>query len=341
MKNVFNNIIKYWHDPVWSRVIATGICAILTYLIVKIVALIHKIDFLQACSLFVRFFTHTSNINNLFLIIVLLVLLLTLFQFNCFRKLYITHCKNDATINKIECKETLPELGIITTAFFENRICDAFPATRGLLIIENPKIIHDRFDIFFQEPIKFSTINVPYRSDPIWFFRGGSSSHIDSYKRISKTKCLLKYDEIKLSRIAVYHPNAYYKAFIYCETFSEKPVIGEKYTKDEIDAMIKKDGYLRQHYALYKNMIVTMQESADGSAVRNGKVISISGSELRIRCLSKYNFILAAPDSPLNSLRFEMASEPILNGLLRGAYKIQDLVDIVDSLHKTDGQMRP
>jgi hypothetical protein len=110
----------------------------------------------------------------------------------------------------------------------------------------------------------------------------------------------------------------------------------EKFTKERINAQVTDRGYCIQEYGLFNKMPITSEEYSDGSAIRRGKVIKLPNAEIRVRHLSRYNFILAAPDSPINSIKFEEASGPLLNGILRNTNTVQEIVELVESLHKRE-----
>lgn len=53
-------------------------------------------------------------------------------------------------------------------------------------------------------------------------------------------------------------------------------------------------GYYTEEYGLIGKKIISRQEHDDGAAIINGKIVDASNSELRLRHLTPYNFIIAA-----------------------------------------------
>ncbi len=143
-------------------------------------------------------------------------------------------------------------------------------------------------------------------------------------------------DELEIEKIAVYHTNAYYRDFIYVETKPDKPIgIYKALTEKDRAEQIKHFGYVREEFGLYKGIPITRHEYDDGAAIIKGKVIDIMGNTtLRVRYLSKYNFIIAAADSPYNSQKFDKISKEYLNGILKGTHTLEQLVDEAKLLRK-------
>ncbi len=85
------------------------------------------------------------------------------------------------------------------TAFFDYRIREAFPGTRGICEINNPKEAVDRLMILLQSPLKLKNLG-----DPIWYYRGNSCLDISYCERMGEDKIIINVDEMLIGRIAAY-----------------------------------------------------------------------------------------------------------------------------------------
>jgi len=219
------------------------------------------------------------------------------------------------------------------TVFFANRISGTFPGVRGLSWFNNSKEALDRIALLLKEPIAFKRAG-GHGTDrtPIWWWRGGSSCPISIFRRLSDTRCLLGIWEIEINRIAVFRGNSYAYSFVYVEVSPDQPVGIYKRDQKDIEEAVRVLGYAEEEYGLYKDTPVTRACYDDGAAVINGEVVDISGAELRARFLSKYNFLIAAKYSPINSQEFDQISKPLLNEMLLDKDHIADLCMIVDRL---------
>ena len=67
-------------------------------------------------------------------------------------------------------------------------------------------------------------------------------------------------------------------------------------------------------------------------------VDTIGVAKLRVRYLSKYNLILAPHFTPINSTKLEEGIESILNGILADTRKLDEIIEIVESVprHEKD-----
>jgi hypothetical protein len=167
-------------------------------------------------------------------------------------------------------------------------------------------------------------------SDPVWWFRGTSNLHIQSFTKLSNSKILLDVYEYVISEIAVYRDDSYEKDFVYVKVKAEKPVGVYEWFSEDIEQNKKQYGFCREEYGLYNNSVpITREEYDDGAAEIKGKVIGTRGSRLRVRYLTDYNFIIAAKQSPINSHEFDRGSKDILNGILRGTHSFENLFDFI------------
>jgi len=225
------------------------------------------------------------------------------------------------------------------TDFFAYRITKAFPGIRGLHWFKKSKEALDRLDLLLKQPLFFEkSIGHGTTVDPIWWWRDMSSSWIEKLQRLSETRCLLDRYELDIDKVAVFHSNTYYKCFVYVEVNRDKPVGVCETTEEDIERMVSNWGYASEEYGLFDQTPITRTCYDDGAAVINGNVVDTSSAELRVRYLSKYNFLIASKFSPVNSRKFEKISGQIFNEILVGKRDLQELCDIIERLprHRND-----
>lgn len=225
------------------------------------------------------------------------------------------------------------------TVFFADRIAKAFPGIRGLHWFKKSKEALDRLDLLLKQPLFFEkSIGYGTTTDPIWWWRDMRASWIKKLQRLSETRCLLDRYELDIDKVAVFHSNAYYKCFVYVEVNRDKPVGVCETIEEDIERMVSNWGYALEEYGLFDQTPIARTCYDDGAAVINGNVVDTSGAELRVRYLSKYNFLIASKFSPVNSREFEKISGQIFNEILVGKGDLQELCDIIERLprHRND-----
>lgn len=209
-----------------------------------------------------------------------------------------------------------------STTLFNVRIGKAFPGLRGLKEYTREKDIKRALTTLLEQPLYFQSIEGLHNSThPIWWFRCGSACNIDKFKHLKGNKYLMGSDEIIIKRIVVYSSTArYYNQYVYVECMPDSPT-GLYKTQCAVQRNLYKDGILEhisEEYAIFKrnrfcNRLITRQEYDDGHALIRGKIVSTSNkAELRVRHLSKYNFIIAAQGSVYNNNTFSRTSDEML-----------------------------
>ena len=342
MKKIWSNIFKLikrnWGDPVWSKVISACIISIVTF-IVGLFCIIASSLFKSEPLLYgLKSFWTMINSGTTLTIKNYVVGLFAIFLFsNLLPIIRIFKTKKKIRQQNVllpieEKKKEKPKMYIRSTQFFDERMSDAFPGQRGLKWYKNSQIAAERLQILLKNPLIFNQ-NSPEISDPIWWFRGLSNLHIQSCKTINKTKLLVDYYEYKIDEIAAYRDDISEKNFVYVKIKGEKPVGVYNWIKNDIESDILLQGYCREEYGLYKDKIpITREEFDDGAANINGKITETYGSQLRIRYLSDYNFIIAGKQSPINSEKFDTASEQYLNGILKGTHTFENFLILIKDL---------
>ena len=305
---------KYWHDPVWSMVIAAGIIAIASSVLTLIWAFVksyfESISLGTAIKQILTMFAASTSVSNYLIFIFFLLFIFLLWNFTT----GILHTVRQRRIdikNKPDAEESdLPRISQQSTVFFSYRLGKAFPGQRGLQWYESKTAV-ERLRILLKEPLRFQSNNIyGVMSDPIWWFRGSGSLSIDSFRILNKTKILLDVEELEIKRIAVFSSERYKRCFIYVETNPEIQTGLYNFTPEDISCHVETYGYSREECGLYGKHYIRREEYDDGAALIKGKVVETWGAKLRIRFLSNYNFIIAAKQSPYNQQSFYRNSEP-------------------------------
>ncbi|WP_264564828.1 hypothetical protein [Flavobacterium sp. N3904] len=323
---------KYWVDPVWSKVISAIIIAIGTALYIIVKSIYNKISFLSTTQQVVSYFQSSTKLNNLVIWISLFIICwaLIIFTQSILKKLNTNKEKTNSTNDA----EELPVIYDHSTTFFAYRLASAFPGQRGLEWYDSKTAVN-RLKIVFQDPIDFKpNINSEYVSDPLWWFRGHRSMFIKKFKQLSKTKILLGIDELEINRIAVFVSDSYYKCFIYIETKGEKQIGLYNRTEEEIKNSVGHFGYCWEEYALMGKRPISREHYDDGATIINGKVVETSQTELRVRYLSNYNFLLTAKESPYNSRKFDRESQDYFDKILKDEIAPETFFDYLDTFRK-------
>lgn len=329
---------KYWPDPVWSKVISAVIIAvggsILTAFYVLVKSLYEKIPFETAYNQLLEFLSKKTEVNNLLIWILILVVFAT------FLKFFITFIKD--IVKKVRSKtkknEESDEVTTITqhsTSFFWSRLAQAFPGQRGLQWYDSKSAVK-RLVILLQKPLRFESTVREYVGDPIWWFRGGRAMFVEKFDCLSKTKVLMGVDELEINRIGVFISDSYYKSFVYVEAKGEKQTGLYNYSSEDFKRHIESFGYSSEEFGLLGKKPINRNEYDDGATVIKGKVVDATGAELRVRYLSDYNFIIAAKQSPYNSKRFDRETRDMFNNLLKGVMTPNEFFEYLDSYEKYD-----
>lgn len=145
---------------------------------------------------------------------------------------------------------------------------------------------------------------------------------------------LMNYNELNICRVAAVNAGSYWQSFVYVECTPQSPIGPHKYTRDQIDQMVRNYGYADEEIGLFKGHAITRAEFDDGAAVIDGKIVRTEGTELRVRFLSAYNFLIASQGSPINDNAFDEISEKLLNSLLQSSASFDELVTQVMALKK-------
>ena len=231
-----------------------------------------------------------------------------------------------------------------STVFFKMRMCEAFPGERGLIEYTDRSKIHRALNKLLKKPLEFQkTLSENYSIDPIWWFRSGSSAHIDAYRYLGNGRFLIGWDEVKIRRlIAFVDSGMYYKNYVYLEYDADQPTSVNKdyYTEEKIKELQKQLKNVSEEYAIFKpcpffSKKITKMEEDDGHTKILGRIVPLKRrTDSRIRNLTPYNVIIAAKQSPFNSRKFDSTSGRIMDGLLSGIINKEELNDYMMAFEK-------
>ncbi|EPB9414284.1 toll/interleukin-1 receptor domain-containing protein [Clostridium perfringens] len=235
----------------------------------------------------------------------------------------------------IEDKEIIEESADIDmfeypTPFFDYRMGKAFPGIRYGKWFIDPEEIIERLKILLRKPLNRKKRGM---TDPIWWFRGGSCFEINHFEVISAEKCIIENKECVVDKIYVYRSSSYYRSFIYVELKPENPVGVYESSEERIKMQMNHLGYADEEYATYNGQPITRGEYDDGAGFINGKYVEFNlNTKIRIRYLTKYNFIICAKFNPINSNKGDIITEKILDSLLKNECNIEELVNEIEKL---------
>jgi len=242
--------------------------------------------------------------------------------------------------SEIETGVSLDEFGntvicLAPTVFFSNRVKSAFPGLRGLHWFDDPREAIKRLELLLKPPLRFDEATAYGGvTDPVWWFRGYENMYIARFKKLRETRCLLDVYELEVSRVAVFHSDTYYRSFVYVEVHPDEPIGISDSTEKLIQETIHTIGCACEEYALYDGIPVSRTCYDDGAAVIDGEVTDIAGAELRVRYLSKYNLLIAAKFSPVNSPALDKSLQEKLNGILRGSSRLEEICHIMTESYR-------
>lgn len=220
------------------------------------------------------------------------------------------------------------------TVLFSERTARAFPGVRGLKWFLDPEEALNRLALVLKEPLLFRTKKGGYEM-PVWWWRGMLNNQISSFAPLSPTKGLMDHTELEIEKIAVYRSDSYYRDFVYVETKAESPIGVYQYEPGSIEEQTSSEGFFYEEYGLYGQLPINRAQYDDGATEIDGKVVEIKGaSELRMRYLSPFNFIIAAHSTPFNNAGFDQILELLLNGVLSKRNKCEELIDLMEGAPK-------
>ena len=302
-----------WKDPVWSKVIASVLFFILSQIFILLWSIIKKLKFVDVYKnifKFLRFKRGGAAKKNI--------------------------SSSKSVINSPESNDLNPRIILQPTVFFHYRFCDAFPGLEpGYLWLTSRRDIHYRLKILLSYPTIFrSCEGHGTTTDPIWWFRGHSALFIENYSILNRKKCLINVDELIIDRLAAYKGRSYNQDFVYVECSPDKPTGLYKNDTEVIKDFYERFGEYKEEFGIYKCRKISRQEFDDGSALIRGKPHKIEEADLRVRNLTKYNFIISSKFSPYNCEQFSRDSKSYFIGLLKNTLSFDAFIEWMEAFPK-------
>jgi len=303
MHNLFS---KIWNDPVWSKVIAAGLLFMLS-LIIK-----------QVRHFILWIFRKTIH----------------------WLPFYSRKVKIDANIENRKSNITKKSKGQLLQewtyqsdeVFFAERFAFAFPGLR------DPKWFYrkeasDRLMLLLKHPLVFK--HGQGTVTPIWWWSDGNL-HISNCVRKGRTKILLDVYEHDIDRILAAYHRSYHKLFVYVQTKGMKPTGLYKQYRSINSSTADRYHFLREEYGIYnKRHLITRSEYYDGAAKIGRKIINTTGkSELRVRSLTPFIFLIAPNGSPINNNDFDIVLENYLEKIIKSQVTPEELMENIFALER-------
>lgn len=234
-------------------------------------------------------------------------------------------------------KKTLPKFTHASDcAFVAQRFADAFPGVREPEWFKGKEAVK-RLAILLKQPLRFASSNGG-EVVPFWWLRFGNNA-IDDFKVLTSTSVLIDHQEINVKRICAVYLQNYKSLFVYLEAEPSPPTGLYPRTQEGFDTALKEFGYVWEEYGLLKDThLIPRSQYDDGSAVINGEVVPLDEEcKLRIRYISKYNFVICAGGSPINNNRFDQILQNYMHRLLQGEDCLTELRELIKRLPPRHG----
>ncbi|WP_407187329.1 nucleotidyltransferase domain-containing protein [Bradyrhizobium centrosematis] len=220
-----------------------------------------------------------------------------------------------------------------STVWFDERFAQAFPGVRGVQWYDDAQQIKTRLCKLLEPPLAYA------ESEPAWWFRGQSNCPIRAFKHVQDDAYQMDVYEFRVRRIAAINLGQYFRDFVYVEAAALPPTGLYASTSERIAEEVSGNGlygYYTEEYGIVDGTHhITRTQHDDGAAEIAGQLQDVRGrSELRVRYVSPYNFVIAANGSALNNPDFDEVLEQFLDAMLRGKDLLDQLAAVVQRLPK-------
>lgn len=342
-----DKVRKIWADPVVSKIISGTIVSILGLL----GAFISKLNLSEEIKSFKFWIISLACLIILFFIVKFILNYIILGKSN---KKEIKVFAEEKNTNKEIKKEVIPttladktkqeEIAVSqenkskkydwldSDILFAQCIAQTFPGNRDVVWYDSAVAVR-RLNLFFENLRKQEPTG-----DAVWWRRGYQAFSVKNAEILDVDKIFLGNDRFKISRMAVFVSPSYYKHFIYIEADAEATTgLYSEITDSYIEENKKSKGYIDEEYGEFNGKLISRQEYDDGASVHENNVIQHNGqAKLRVRYLTKVNFILTPKNSPYNNKKFEMNSVELFNEALYNEESIHELFEFMDTFQKID-----
>lgn len=186
----------------------------------------------------------------------------------------------------------LPIIRESSLILFEDRFIEAFPGIEHYKELTSKKEIISGLDILLKDPLRFKSLphneNVIF-GDPIWWSRGIGDNPIDEYINSGNGEAIIDRHVYKPAWALAYRGTSRHQHFLYLEYLPQKPKI---MPMDDYVKLMGIEDIRTEEVGLFQKKYFTRREFDDNYAIRRNKRIDISGAQLRIIHLTKYNMII-------------------------------------------------
>lgn len=223
---------------------------------------------------------------------------------------------------------------------FDDRMCEAFPGARGLVLIEDPAGIKRCLDIVLKPPLVTDAL---LNTGWIWWWRGSLNNYVTTYSYLPGEKVyLIDNWELDIKLLAGYRAVPQDLQYVYVESDPLKSSGIRCWANQDIDDMINTFGVAYEDIAVFEGHYISMPEHDDGFANINGQVVNVMGrSESRKRPLTKFNLLIAPKETRLNNIDFEDKLEAICNQILTEQASLDELVDAIKQIPRWSLSLPP
>lgn len=218
-----------------------------------------------------------------------------------------------------------------SSSFFAERFSSSFPGIRKTTWFEGQEAV-ERITQLLRPHLTFKTTKDSEVS-PIWWF-GRGNLQIQNFKLLDIRTVLINCDEHKISRLAAVYSTSYKRLYVYVETEPMQPTGLYPKTIEYLALAESEHSVYAEEYALVDGKHkINRAEYDDGHAIINGKLTEIyKQSELRVRHLTPYNFLICAHNSSINNSDFDHDLKILLDEILQDASKFQQLEEKIKNL---------
>lgn len=219
-----------------------------------------------------------------------------------------------------------------STSLFHDRFASAFPGVREPRWFNEPADIQRRLARLLAFPLTFAN------GTPFWWWADGNL-HIERFNHVDGRHYQMDVQELEIVRMAAVPGRAYWGDFVYVEVTAMLPTGANPHTTPEdIAQRFAYRGYDDEEYGLVDGRIaISRGEYDDGAAEIEGQIVDTIGrTQLRVRYLTPYNFLIAANGSPINNNAFDHELPKLLRAVMASDDAFEQLVEAVKSLPRRE-----
>lgn len=212
---------------------------------------------------------------------------------------------------------------------FGRRFAEAFPATRGILTLENTPEIISRLNVLLKWPLTASPRDRSAEASPIYWTSGRGNLHISRYCQYKKKMILINEMELQPTFLAAIGGRVYWQSYVYLESAALPPrkIRGEENIRNPNS----------QEFAIYNGRIFNRNEYDDGGYMQAGQPVRFTHSpDGRSRYMSKFGFLIVASDSSANHPHVDASIAARIQGVIKDKSTIEEFANFLMSLPKRE-----